>query len=120
MQGLLENLPVVAMLLITESWVVVQIIAVPVILGLIALTRRMPWHRPHGVLITAAAVVGGGIAALLAFLLTSSQPADLRYWVDWTFLAGIVVGGALYGVLVCWVGAVAFRRREPDRSLFRT
>jgi len=111
MQGLLENIPVAAMLLIMHA---------PLAIGTAALllacvgvaawrrnwcdTRRLRW----GAL---AFIVATPLAAALVFLILGGSPADMGYWLDWLFWAAIAAGAGLYVAVVVYCVAPSAVRR---------
>jgi hypothetical protein len=103
MQGLLENLPVVAMLLWAYAgWLA----AAALLLALSALqaARRGAWldaRRRRAATLTFLAALP--LMAALAFALLGGGPGDMGYWLDWLFLGAICAGGALYAALAAYL-----------------
>lgn len=103
MQGLLENLPVGLMMAI-EAWPLVLLAAgLPLLLWIIAL-RRGGWCAPRRRLgAIAGGIVGLVLGPLLAFAVIGGGLGDLRYWLDWLFLALLTVAAAAYGGLLLYL-----------------
>lgn len=105
MQGLIENLPVGVMLLLGH-WPLAAAAAALLVAGVIVAALRGRWcdvrrRRLAGITF----LVMLPVVAFAAFRYFGGGPGDLRYWLDWMFLAAVVVGGAAFIALLAWLFA---------------
>lgn len=103
MQGILENLPVGLMMAI-EAWPLVLLVTgLPLLLWIIAL-RKGGWCAPRRRLgALAGGILGLVLGPMLAFAAIGGSLGDLRYWLDWLFLALVIGAAAVYCGLLLYL-----------------
>jgi hypothetical protein len=105
MQGLIDSLPVGLMFMLGH-WPFAAAAAAVLVAGVIVAASRGRWcdarrRRVAGVTF----IVMIPVAAFAAFRYFGGGPGDLRYWLDWAFLAAVVIGVAGYAALLAWLFA---------------
>jgi hypothetical protein len=101
MDGILDNLPVGVMMVIGVWPFALAAVALPLLL----LIRALPqggWAHPRRRIAGLGGLIGGLVLGpMLAFAVIGGGIGDLRYWLDWLFLA-LVTGacGAYTGLLL--------------------
>jgi len=105
MQGILENLPVAAMMLLMQ-WPLFAAAAVIMLASLVVCAVRGNWFAARrwkmgavGFMITLP------FAAAIAFLLFGGRPEDLRYQMDWLFLGAFCSAAGLFVAAVSYLVA---------------
>ncbi len=103
MQGILENLPV-GLMMVIEAWPLALLAAgLPLLLWIVALRRRGWCARNRRLGALGGGVLGLVLGPLLAFAVIGGGPGDLRYWLDWLFLATVAGAVALYSALLLYL-----------------
>jgi hypothetical protein len=103
MQGILENIPVGLMMAI-EAWPLVLLVTgLPLLLWIVAL-RKGGWCAPRRRLgALAGGILGLVLGPMLAFAAIGGSLGDLRYWLDWLFLALVTGAAAVYCGLLLYL-----------------
>jgi hypothetical protein len=103
MEGILDNLPVGAMMVIGVWPFALAAAGLPLLL-LVRALRHGGWCHPRRRLAGLGGFIGGLVLGpMLAFAVIGGGLGDLRYWLDWLFLALITGACALYAALLLYL-----------------
>lgn len=103
MEGILDNLPVGLMMIISVWPFALATAALP-LLFLVSALRQGGWCHPRRRLAAIGGFIGGLVLGpLLAFAIIGGGIGDLRYWVDWLFLLAITGASAGYAALLLYL-----------------
>jgi|GEM_PF-3378195 len=103
MEGIIENLPVGVMMVI-GVWPFALVTAGLPLLLLILTLRHGAWCHPRRRLAALGGFIGGLVLGpMLAFAVIGGGIGDLRYWMDWAFLAAITGASSIYCGLVFYL-----------------
>lgn len=103
MQGILENLPV-GLMMALQAWpLALGVAGLPLLLWILAL-RKGGWCAPRRRMAAlAGGILGLVLGPLLAFAMIGGGLGDLRYWMDWMFLALVTGAAAAYCGLLLYL-----------------
>jgi len=103
MEGILDNLPVGVMMVIGVWPLALAAAGLPLLLLINALHHR-GWCHPRRRLAALGGFIGGLVLGpMLAFAVIGGGIGDLRYWLDWAFLAAITGMSSAYCGLVFYL-----------------
>lgn len=103
MEGILDNLPVGVMMII-DAWPSALAAAGLPLLLLVRALNQGEWCHPRRRLAALGGFIGGLVLGpLLAFAVIGGGLGDLRYWLDWLFLALITGAAAAYCSLLLYL-----------------
>jgi uncharacterized membrane protein YphA (DoxX/SURF4 family) len=103
MEGILDNLPVGLMMVIGVWPLALAAAGLPLLLLINALRHR-EWCHSRRRLAALGGFIGGLVLGpMLAFAVIGGGIGDLRYWLDWTFLAVITGMSSTYCGLVFYL-----------------
>ena len=103
MQGILENLPVGLMMIISEWPFALVAAGLPLMLLIRALWHGGLKKRRWRLAVLGGAIGGIVLGPLLAFAVIGGGFGDLRYWLDWLLLALITGAVAIYCSLLLYL-----------------
>ncbi len=103
MEGILDNLPV-GLMMIIGIWPIALVAAGLPLLLLMRALRDGRWCHPRRRFAAFGGFIGGLVLGpLLAFAVIGGGIGDLRYWMDWAFLAAITGASSIYCGLVFYL-----------------